>query len=183
MPMRTIIIICIVATTACRSAARQESAATDDLYQGLAPPETMTFDTGDSYREFAYARLMTTGFGPLAPLPPQLRACHGSPVDTLQFEWITLELRGDSLRGYSQDKQGYNLLAPLTLRVLSYDSTARLLSFEVATAPRTLLAFDLSPSCDSLVGVYRVQTAYHPQDEHSGVSTVEVVLHLGPHRY
>jgi hypothetical protein len=155
---------------------------TDSLFRGLAGPKKISFSPDDPYRDVGYASLMQTGLGPFGPLPPQLRECHSSAVDTVQFEEITLELRSDSLRGFSQEEQEGELLAPIALVNLAYDTVARLLSFDLPTAPRTLLSFDLSPSCDSLAGIYRNRTAYHPQDKHSGASSYKVVFHKGPHR-
>ena len=180
MLLRTLTLVCVL--SACDSRAEKVPRASDPLFRGLAAPEKMTFDSNDPYAGFGYSILMQSGMGRFGPLPPQFRACHKAPVDTLQFEFITLELRGDSLRGFLQDKQEGNLLAPYALLAMSYDTVARVLRFDAPTAPRTLLSFDVSPSCDSLVGIYRVHTAYHPQDRTSGVSSAEARLRRGPQR-
>jgi hypothetical protein len=97
-------------------------------------------------------------------------------VDTLVFELLTFELRGDSMRGLLQDSIEGNAEPPLALLALAYDTTARVMTFDVPTAPRSLLSFTLSPSCDLLKGVELSKTAYHPQDGISGVSALRVAF-------
>jgi hypothetical protein len=128
-----------------------------------------------SYSEYGYDSLIAFGFGHYGTLPPQFRNCHAKAVDTLVFAdagaSLTFELRADSLTGFSQDSMEGNAGAPMALRRFSYDSIPRVFEFAMASAPRTLIEFQLSPSCDSLVGIMIWKTAYHPQDESSGVGS------------
>ena len=156
----------------------QRADQTSEVARLLTP---MQFDSGDPYRHFGYAPLMFTGFGLSGPVPRQFRSCHKALVDTLVFQPLTFELRGNSMRGYFQDFIEGNPEPPVAMMSLAYDTIARILTFDVPTAPRTLLSFELSPSCDALVGVELIKTAYHPQDGISGVAAVHDTLRRGPH--
>ena len=156
------------------------SVRTDPLFRDLAPAKPVSFDPNDPYRDFAYAPEMRADLGPFGSLPPQFKGCHKAPVDTLRFDDLTLELRGDSLRGFSQETIEGQLMGKIALIGVTYDTVARLLSFDLPASARTLFSYDLIPSCDSLVGVVRNKTAYHPQDEKSGVSAMNRVLHKRP---
>jgi hypothetical protein len=162
----------VLALLGCRPSAQRTSAANRPPFADLALAQPAQFDSNDPYRGFAYASQMHFGFGGFATLPPQFLACHSAVVDTLRFQLLTLELRADSVRGFLQDSSEGNAEAPVAMMSLKYDSIARVLVFDVPTAPRTLLSFFLSPSCESLDGVYLIKTAYHPQDGTSGVSAV-----------
>ena len=186
-PLRALLLATAMLVVGCTPSPKTEgsppgSPSTDSLPDAYAGMKAVEFSPGDPYRTFGYAREMYTGFGPAAPIPPEFLACHHSPVDTLKFEVLFFELRGDSLRGLFQDSIEGNPETPIALMALKYDTTARVLTFDAPTAARTLLSYTLSLSCGSLSGVEIIRTAYHPQDGLSGVSGREVTLRRGGRR-
>ena len=152
--MRQPLLVCLLAIAAACTNSRS------------APDSTAAKSTvgGDPYAGFAYDSLVRAPQEAFVGLPGVLRSCTSKALDTLTYGILRLEVKGDSLRGFVQDSTEGNADAPHFFRKVRYDSVARLLSFTVATAPRTLLEYQLSASCDSLVGVELIRTAYLPQD-------------------
>jgi hypothetical protein len=149
----------------------------------VRPASASVSDTGDPYVGVGYDSLMRAPQEPFRLIATPLRECSDKPVDTLSYEVLRFELKGDSLRGFLQDSIEGNAERPVPFRRLGYDTIARVLTFSVATAPRTLQEFQLAASCDSLVGSLIWKTAYHPQDGHSGVSAKQVSFRRVPTSY
>ena len=168
--MRTWFLGILAFTVACEGDRRNPSNQADTV----RPASAAVSDTSDPYAGVGYDSLMRAPQEPFRLISTPLRQCSDKPVDTLSYGILRIELKGDFLRGFLQDSIEGNAEEPAPFRRLRYDTIARVLTFSVATAPRTLQEFQLSANCDSLVGSLIWKTAYHPQDGHSGVHAQQV---------
>jgi hypothetical protein len=125
--------------------------------------------TGAPYAGFGYDSLHRAPPEAFKPLGALFRPCTSQPIDTLKYDILWVVMKGDSIRGFIQDSIEGNAEAPQYFRRLRFDSVARVLQFEVATASRSLSEYQMSVSCDRLVGSVVRKTALHAQDELSGV--------------
>jgi hypothetical protein len=166
----------ILAFTIACGGEHQTSTQSDTVRPASAPVS----DTADPYAGVGYDSLMRAPQEPFRLISTPLRECSEKPGDTLSYEILRFELRGDSVRGFLQDSIEGNAERPLPFRRLRYDTIARVLTFSVATAPRTLQEFELAATCDSLVGSLIWKTAYHPQDRYSGVRAKQVTFRRVP---
>jgi hypothetical protein len=150
---------------ACKGGGQAQPSLSDTADSAPAPVS----NTRAPHAGLGYDSLMRAPQEPFKLISTPLRKCSDKPADTLSYEVLRFELKGDSLRGFLQDSIEGNAEAPVPFRELRYDTIARVVTFSAATASRTLMEFQLAANCDSLVGSLIWKTAYDPRYEGSGV--------------
>ncbi len=146
--MRIWLVTALSITLACGRDRREPSRVLDST----AATSTPTRRTVSAYMS-VYDSLHRAPPDPFKLIATPLRECSEKPIDTLSYQSIRFELKGDSIRGFLQDSIEGNAEPPAPFRGLQYDSIADVLTFSAATAPRTLQEFQLVSDCESLRGI------------------------------
>ena len=146
--MRIWLVLALSVTLACGGDRREPRRALDST----AATSTSITRTVSAYST-VYDSLHRAPPDPFKLIATPLRECGEKPIDTLSYEILRFELKGDSIRGFLQDSIEGNAEPPVPFRGLQYDSIADVLTFSAATAARTLQEFQLVPSCESLTGI------------------------------
>jgi hypothetical protein len=141
---------------------------------------TLNRDGTQSCRvNYFYDSLVSQGFGPFAPVSPDLQSCRSSgAVDTLTFGRITgpdaevgdfggvefvFQRVLDSLRGYTREGEG-GVSGPRTLLDLKFDPVAKRYTFWTTGGGRTMLDFKAAITCREIHTAFRFINAAYGSD-------------------